>query len=511
MRTPQTAARPHLNRCTGAAVTVLLSMIPFTSAGAQEAPPAGPSAAEARAAIEAPQPGAEPGSLGELTLEQLLDSLNVPGLSLAVVHGFEVHWARGYGVRDASTGAPVDAETIFQAASISKPVAAMASLKAVQDNLFGLDQDINTILTSWQLDGEGLTDRRPVTPRMLMSHTSGLGDGFGYPGYEPETPLPTAVQTLDGHPSSNTRPLFMEREPMTAFEYSGGGVTLQQVALSDARGRPFAEVLWSDVLAPIGMTRSSFSQPMPPPREDNAAAAHDGNGERKGEARWHIYPEQAAAGLWTTAEDLARFLVEVQLSIQGASNRVLDRAHAREMITPVGIGDYAIGFGLRRGGPGWYFGHGGSNWGFRGDIMAHLSNGYGLAQLTNGDRGGELMGEIRSRVARVYGWDVMAEPVPRGYRPAAERTEVDLPAEDLQKLEGTYELATDAPVVIDNFEGRLRFRAEGEQPFPMFAASPTEFWLAGADATLTFVLAGGEARGFTLYSGGTQRTWIRAR
>ncbi len=469
-----------------------------------------PTPREAMAAIEAPQPGAAEGTWAALTIPELLDSLNVPGLSIAVIHDFDIHWAKAYGVRDVATGAPVDTETIFQAASISKPVAAMGSLKAVQDGLFGLDQDINTILASWQLDGEGFTDRLAVTPRMLMSHTSGLGDAFGYPGYDPAGPVPTAVQTLDGHPLSNTRPLFMEREPMTAYEYSGGGVTLQQVALADARGRPFAEVMWADVLAPIGMIRSSYAQPMPVPREDNAAAAHDGAGERRGDARWHVYPEQAAAGLWTTPSDLARFLIEVQLSVRGESNRVLDRSHAREMITPVGVGNFAVGFGLQRNGAGWYFGHGGSNWGFRGDVVAHVSNGYGLTQMTNGDRGGQLMQEIRSRVERVYGWDTNAEPVPRGYRAFADLPTVELDAAQLRRFVGDYERTGDLPIAVDLEDDVLSFAPEGEGPFPLRPVGETTFRLEGANGEVVFEITAGRVTGFLLRNGGTQRAWVRA-
>src|SRR5688500_15800257 len=179
-------------------------------------------AADRIAAIEGAQPSAT-SELGKLTIEELMKRFNVPGVSIAVIHNFEVHWAKGYGIADVETGAAVNTETMFQAASISKPVAAMASLRAVQDGLFTLDDDINSILTSWKLEGGEFTKDRPVTPRMLLSHTSGLGDGFGFPGYDPKVAVPTVVQILGGHPSSNVGPLFMERAPMSLMEYSGGG------------------------------------------------------------------------------------------------------------------------------------------------------------------------------------------------------------------------------------------------------------------------------------------------
>lgn len=386
-----------------------------------------------RAAIEGPQelPGED--GLGALGIEALMRRFGVPGVSVAVVRDFEIHWAAGYGVSDVETGAPVDTETLFQAASISKPVAAMAVLRAVQDGLFGLDDDINDILTSWTLDGEGFTDERPVTPRGLTSHTSGLGDGFGFPGYEPDGALPTVVQILEGEEPSNTPRIFMERPPLQLFEYSGGGVTLMQLALSDARGRPFAEIMRDDVLRPIGMMSSTYVQPLPPELDRNAARAHDGEGRARGEAKWHVYPEQAAAGLWTTPSDLARFAIEVQKSALGRSNRVLSRTTVQEMLSPVGVGDFAVGFTISRLGEGVYFSHGGSNWGFRAMLLAHKLKGYGLAIMTNGDQGSALIAELSRRIQRAYEWDSMAEPPPRGYRPPPPRTEIGLPAETMRE------------------------------------------------------------------------------
>jgi CubicO group peptidase (beta-lactamase class C family) len=131
------------------------------------------------------------------------------------------------------------------------------------------------------------------------------------------------------------------------------------------------------------------------------------------DAKWHVYPELEAAGLWTTPTDLAKFAIELQQSLRGRSNRVLSRMMAQEMVTPVGIGDYSVGFGIERQGQGWYFHHSGGNWGFSCDLIAHRLKGYGVAIMTNSDAAGALMNEVRARVAAAYDWDWLDKPVVR--------------------------------------------------------------------------------------------------
>ena len=397
----------RLNLITGVSVSLLLCL--ETPLEAQI------SAVSAQAAIELAQTQPGEDGLGTSTVAELMEEFGVPGVSIAVIQDFKIHWAKAYGVADVETGQLVDIETMFQAASISKPVAAMGVLRAVQDGLFSLDDDINDILDSWTLDGREFTRNRPVTPRTLTSHTSGLGDGFGFPGYDPEQPLPTTVQILEGHELSNVGSVFMEREPLTFYEYSGGGVTVMELALSDVRRRPFVDVLQEGVLAPIGMTRSSYAQPISPEHNQNAARAHDNNGESRG-PKWHVYPEHAAAGLWTTPTDLARLILEVQRSARGESNRVLSQSMIQEMLNPVGVGPFAVGFTVSKIGEGWYFSHGGSNWGFRALMLAHKVKGYGLVVMTNADQGSTVINEISRRIQYTYNWDSVASAVARGYR-----------------------------------------------------------------------------------------------
>ncbi len=363
------------------------------------------------AAIEAPrEPGAE-GPAG-LTLSGLLEAAGVPAVSVAVVQDFQVHWSRAWGVADVVTGRAADPGTLFQAASISKPVAAMGVLRLARDGALSLDADVNGLLRRWQVPEGPLNASGPVTLRSLLSHTSGADDGFGFPGYAPEAERPELVGILNGEAPSNVGPVLFARPPFEAFKYSGGGTTLVQLAVEDLTGRPFADFMEEAVLGPLGMASSSYLQPLPPSLAARAARAHDARGAAR-DAPWHVYPEQAAAGLWTTAEDLARFIVEVQRASAGLPAQVLDPPLAREMTTPVGVGPFGVGLIVEKRGEGWYFSHGGSNRGFRGMVVGHTRKGYGVAILTNADGGTVVTREIEARVAAAYGWDALDAPLRR--------------------------------------------------------------------------------------------------
>jgi CubicO group peptidase (beta-lactamase class C family) len=373
-------------------------------AGAQDAAPYA-------ARIEAAQ-SPNRGGLDGLSLGQVMQKFGVPGASIAVIKDYRLHWAKGYGLADADTGQAVNVDTAFQAASISKAVTAMAAMKLVQDGRLSLDEDINNILKSWKLPATELTREQPVTARALMSHTAGADDGFGFPGYAPGTPLPSAVQVIRGDKPANVGGVTFSRPPFQGMKYSGGGSVIMQVALTDLTGQPFADLMQTQVLGPLGMAGSSFRQPPAADWAPRMARAHGRNGQRMG-APWNVYPEQSAAGLWTTPSDLARFLIEVQTAVRGPRGAVLSQQGARELTSPVGTGPFAVGLQLELRGQGWYFMHSGANWGFQCDMVGHVRKGYGVVVMTNGEGGAAVIRELQARVAAAYGWDVLDKPLVR--------------------------------------------------------------------------------------------------
>jgi CubicO group peptidase (beta-lactamase class C family) len=345
------------------------------------------------------------------TLAGRMKALGVPGVSVAVIDGGEVAWARGYGVKEVGDDDPVTPETLFQAASISKPVAAVAALRLVERGALDLDADVNESLTGWKVPEAAKFPDAKVTLRRLLSHSAGFGDRFGFPGYEAGATMPTLPQILDGLPPANTAPraVRIEHEPGVAFRYSGGGYCVVQMLIEEATGRPFAEHVADDVLGPTGMERSTFVQPLPEDRAKEAAAGHYGGlamlakGRAKVKGRWHVYPEQAAAGLWTTPTDLARLAIAIQRADAGAPGAVLGPEMADAMLTPQ-RGGWGLGVGLSGEGTAAGFNHGGSNEGFICMLVAVRGCGQGAVVMTNSSSGGEIAMELLHAIAAEYDW-----------------------------------------------------------------------------------------------------------
>ena len=232
-----------------------------------------------------------------LSISDLMEKFKVPALSIAVIDNFQIVWAKGYGVIAPDSKSPVTTKTLFQAGSISKPVAATAALHMVEQGKLALDENVNDKLKSWKVPDNEFTQTEKVTLRRLMSHTAGL-TVHGFPGYDVDAPLPTIVQILNGEKPANTDPIRVDIVPGTKFRYSGGGVTIEQLLMTDASGKPFPLLLRETVLDKIGMADSSYEQPLPPSR----AAATAGGAYWDGKPvhdKWHIYPELAAAGLYS--------------------------------------------------------------------------------------------------------------------------------------------------------------------------------------------------------------------
>jgi CubicO group peptidase (beta-lactamase class C family) len=293
-------------------------------------------------------------------------------------------------------------------------------------------------------------------------------------GYPAKAPVPTLLQVLDGQQPANSEPIRVDVVPGTIWRYSGGGYTVMQQLLMDVTGRPFPPLLADLVLQPIGMKDSTYEQPLPEARRAAAASGHLTDGGLL-PGRYHTYPEMAAAGLWTTPADLARFLIEVQQALQGRS-KILTPGMARQMVT-VQKGSSGLGLGLTGSGPWARFGHGGSNAGFKCQMTAFVEGGRGAVVMTSGDRGGRLSGEILRAVAVEYEWPSL--------RPR-QKSVVTIEPAALAPLAGRYELRPGRVLTVV-LEGGTLFVLDGEERIELFPESATRFFDLVEERELEFV------------------------
>lgn len=421
-----------------------------------------------------------------VSLAQRMSQLNVRAVSIAVVRDGRLDWARAYGFADAEWKIPATPTTLFQAGSISKPLTALAILQRVDAGSIDLDRNVNDYLRSWQLPDNEFTVVHKVTVRNILNHTAGL-TVWGFPGYPRSAALPGTIDVLEGR--GNTPAVRVWKEPDQSWRYSGGGYTILQLLLSEQAGAPFDELMHAAVLEPLGMHRSTYSQPLPQSLRAEAAAGYDRDGKRV-YGDWHVYPEMAAAGLWTTASDLAKYLIAVQNANRGRG-QLLSPNLLHAMVTP-GLNDHGLGLVLSP--DHLRFGHSGADEGFQANMTGFLDGRGGVVIMTNSDNGGRLAQELFLTLGSLYGWSGM-KPV--------ERTVVKLPHAMLDRLAGKYSL----PAGQDNSEttdleitregDALVVRSRGARDMTLLPESdrrffdrevglPVEFDLSGTAITAVF-------------------------
>lgn len=399
------------------------------------------------------------------TIEERMKALNVNGVSVAVIRNYGIEWAKGYGLADVETRRPVTAETLFLAGSISKPVAAAGALALVDQGKVKLDDHVNSYLKSWKVPENEFTKEQKVTLRRLLSHTAGL-TVHGFPGYNAASAVPAIPQILDGVKPANTPAVRVDLVPGSTFRYSGGGYTVAQLMMTEVTGVPFPVFMQRAVLAKAGMRQSTFENPLPQRLTAVAASGYKGNGDAV-PGRYHTYPEMAAAGLWTTASDLARFVIEIQKGREGRSNNILKQATIEQMLRPEKQ-NYGLGFSITDRDGLTRFSHSGTDAGFQAVLSATV-DGRGFVVMTNSENGARLASEIALAVAAAYGWP----DKPR------EREAISMTPEALAKFAGEYE----APRI-----GKVKIRVQGDHLVVTVLAGDVALYPQTAD---TFFSAGG--------------------
>jgi CubicO group peptidase (beta-lactamase class C family) len=398
---------------------------------------------------------------------------HVTAISIAVIHNGTLRWAHAWGTLSPEGGAPATPESLFQAASISKSLAAMAALHLVQQGKLSLDAPVQTELKSWSLPQNNFTAQRPVTLRELLSHTAGI-NVHGFPGYATNVPIPTLQQVLDGTKPANTEAIRVTAVPGHANSYSGGGFTIAQQMMIDATGQPFPQIMQSLVLGPIGMRHSTYQQPLPQARIGEVALPADDKGEPIPGGP-HTYPEMAAAGLWTTPSDLALWIIEMQRSLTGHANHVLSPEMTRTMLTPV-KDDYGLGVDLSKQNAVPSFAHSGGNAGYKTFYIGY-ENGDGAVIMTSGDGGGWLWPEILRSISHVYNWPTWK---------TNQHSAITLPTTALTPYTGKFTAPSLGEIVVALESGHLQANLSYYGSSPLFPSAPNTFFATDTKVELHF-------------------------
>lgn len=273
----------------------------------------------------------------ENEIDLQIDQHGVPGLAITLVHDGQIAWTRGFGTADRERGTPVRADTRFQVASISKSLTALGVLKQVDGGSIELDAPIERYLSRWSVP-ESEFDSTGVTVRRLLKHEAGLSVS-GYLGFHPDADLPSLEQSLQGalgshslltwfynllYPSRHS--VHLIAKPGDEPIYSGGGYTVLQLMLEEVTGQDFTSYMQDEILEPLGMHSSSYlaSEQI----LSKVATAYTGFWSISASPNY-LYTAKAAAGLYATSDDLARFTLPF---LDNHENPVLSKSLAALML-----------------------------------------------------------------------------------------------------------------------------------------------------------------------------------
>lgn len=350
----------------------------------------------------------------------------------------------------------------------------------MQNGQLDLDEDVNCYLTSWRIDPHMGWQPR-ISLRQLLSHTAGL-TVHGFPGYQAGQNIPTLPQILNGESPANTNKVQVNILPGTQFRYSGGGTTVAQQVVVDVVKKPFPQIMHELVFEPLCMTHTTFAQPLPKRWSKNVATGHLWN-EIPVKGKYHTYPEMAAAGLWTTATDLAKVGVELLKILQTQSSTgLLSCELVASMLVPqlkhqvLGEGEFVgLGFFCNGKDNNFCFGHSGQDQGFVADMQFYKALGKGAVIMTNFNEGGMLIREIRRAIANEYAWpsQVLADKKP-------------VSLENIPNYIGRYVTSAGLEFLVSTTKECLSLVYEGQPPLSIYPTSPVEFYTPALNVVVRF-------------------------
>jgi len=401
---------------------------------------------------------------------------DVPGLSIAVIKNNEIEWAKSYGVKEKGTSDIVTLNTMFQAASMSKPITGIVAVSLAEQGKIDLYSPVNEQLTSWQIPENEFTKKTAVTPELLLMHLGGI-NVHGFHGYSVSDTIPTIIDILNGTSPANSEPMEVVFEPGTKWEYSGGGYTILQLLMEDVSGKPFPQLMKENLFDPLGIKNSTFSNDLSKNEKASVAKAYKYDGSMV-EGGYRIHPEKSAAGLWCTPSDYAKIVIEIQKAYFGQSDKIVSQKASKSLFTR-NLGYMGYGFMIRLHGDSTAIAFGGGNEGFTCNIFSYFHLGSGAIIMGNSDNA-EVMGEILRSMSKQYSWPE--------FKPKTMKA-VELADSTLLSYVGTYK-GTSTDNVEFTFEVSLEnnclYSTINNKTKKLYAKNELEFIIPERDWKITF-------------------------
>jgi CubicO group peptidase (beta-lactamase class C family) len=410
--------------------------------------------------------------------QTLLDRMKfhgVKGVSIAVINNYEVEWAKGYGWADSSEQRPVTPETFFLIVSISKSLNAMGILKLAQDNKIDINADINNYLTSWKFPYDSISKGKKITMAQLLSHSAGLTTSGGS-DYQRGDTLPTIYDILDGKRPANSPAVRSEYEPGTRFQYSNNGSSIAMLTAMDITKKTYEDYIKETVLNPLGMNNTFFTDIPPGNLKQKFATGYNEDGTQL-KGKYSILAQQAGGAAWSTPSEICKYIIEMQLSLKGKSNKILSKENTQMMVTPQiansGLGVFVDSIGSEK-----YFQNGGGRRGFTSLYYGSFKDGKGVVIFVNSSNA-SIQKEIGYSVAMAYGWKDF-------YKPKT-KTIIPMSVKELEEYEGEYVFSPDASVFID-YDGTGFYAAvSGQSWYNIFPEAKDKFFGQVKEVELEFV------------------------
>ncbi len=344
------------------------------------------------------------GETSKHSIQDFMDRDNIPGLSITFIDQGQIAWSRTYGYADLAAQTPVTTNTVFTAASVSKPVSATAALALVDQGVIDLDTDVNRYLEGWKVPENEYTQDEKVTLRRLLSHTAGFNRYF-HSRYASGVQRPTVEQMLSGEAPSKDRGAKLIYEPGTGYKYSNPGYLVVEELVTDVTERPFEEVLDVLVLQPAGMQSSSFAQPIGGDLAARKATGYSANGKPYPYA---AYAFKALGGLWTAPNDLGRWLITLLNDHHTGDATLLSQELTQQVFNEQGE---RFIFSLWAWKDDVVFRHTGHNPGFTSFVFGSVDKQQALIVMSNSDNTQDLFDHLQRAVADTYQWDYFRSEV----------------------------------------------------------------------------------------------------